>query len=1003
MMLPLRKMTPLKASTQASAAASKIKNKMLNTSSFFKVSLKTNNKALAVALAAQRERSRQLEKEVVYLQKQVEGLCFELATRKYKHRKLLLILKDLHSNTLHHLDMVADLFSSDSDFHKLSEDCKTVTNDISDENLPTGGFTDQLPSQPEMLRDLLSPTKLMPPDKKLTENIVSAGRKSRSFTDNTCDEKRRSSQSVQPVLIGISRTSCNLKDDVERLSMKFSQSGYDMTSVNWLLNDQTTSFENMCEKSNPSVSDEPEQCNIQEKTVLLNATMETTASNITEIITVQSKTKKPGHTDKSKSKKNKEKTRTNVTKDLQNKKSADMSTDIIPQTDIKVQENFRDPEVNDYEPTKTANMSAVISRIPKLNKSQEGNYQKMTKDKDKSKPCDNTTSNTGSCDFVLPGLDDYVGLDNNQLMETDQNAILQPQETISEEARSKINCRRSKNKGKRLSSVIRKTFVISPSPFHDQNIESIRTNLQLAHTFNNSEANNWHKMEEDKSKSCNSTKSNTTSCDRVILDMDDYFRDKSHSAEVSRNITLQPQENISEDGRSKINYRMPKTKGRRVSSVNRKTFVISSLPSHESYSESNWTNLESVNNEVRGTYKPCQNQDELRSPEQSIFCDNVTISESEQVECLSLIDNKQMRKMLTAANPGGNQKSKCRETFVIRESPSSDKVTTKGDASSEAEKSTSARQQPESCPHSDKIIEGSSKRPWVTTQDSESFPDDMNHEEQAEDQGSPTPFTEIQKPKKARRAETSRSAKKKAVQKEDSTERKKNKKGSRSNKGLRSDNGKGDLVEFSDSSHLQGSSFTYTPITGEDQLHVLQAAESQSTISEEDEIFAGVNERKSRLNCNSETVKQQCRKTFDLWSPQNLTETFFLPSHISLDSVSPTKTTNISTSSSRTVEATEEVHVNLGDLLTDEMPPWTALDVSAADMGMGSVLCTPRRETTSKMEETEKSNINTTKASPGRVLTSLTNTITTPDSINGGRTRRRKDVVSYKEPSLNCV
>ncbi|MEQ2229323.1 hypothetical protein ILYODFUR_017704 [Ilyodon furcidens] len=100
--------------------ASKIKNKILNTSSFFKVSLKNNNKALALALQAQKEKSRQLEMEVVYLQKQVEALCFELATKKYKQRKLLLILKNLHSNTLQHLNMAAELVS-DSDCVRLSE------------------------------------------------------------------------------------------------------------------------------------------------------------------------------------------------------------------------------------------------------------------------------------------------------------------------------------------------------------------------------------------------------------------------------------------------------------------------------------------------------------------------------------------------------------------------------------------------------------------------------------------------------------------------------------------------------------------------------------------------------------------------------------------------------------------------------------------------------------------------------------------------------------------
>lgn len=112
-----KKMGPKPASTQASAA-SKIKNKIqslsshsfqhisvffkfciltlcslsviiLDTSSFFKVSLKNNNKALARALELQKERCRQLEREIMYLQKQVESLCFELASKKYKQRKLV--------------------------------------------------------------------------------------------------------------------------------------------------------------------------------------------------------------------------------------------------------------------------------------------------------------------------------------------------------------------------------------------------------------------------------------------------------------------------------------------------------------------------------------------------------------------------------------------------------------------------------------------------------------------------------------------------------------------------------------------------------------------------------------------------------------------------------------------------------------------------------------------------------------------------------------------------
>uniref|UniRef100_A0A668SUC2 Shugoshin C-terminal domain-containing protein n=1 Tax=Oreochromis aureus TaxID=47969 RepID=A0A668SUC2_OREAU len=107
-MFSLKTMMASKATKQTSTAASKIKNKLLNTSSFFKVSLKTNNKALALALQAQRKRSSQLEMEVMHLQKQVDALCFEL---HLVFLLQLLILNNFRSNALQHLDMVADLFS----------------------------------------------------------------------------------------------------------------------------------------------------------------------------------------------------------------------------------------------------------------------------------------------------------------------------------------------------------------------------------------------------------------------------------------------------------------------------------------------------------------------------------------------------------------------------------------------------------------------------------------------------------------------------------------------------------------------------------------------------------------------------------------------------------------------------------------------------------------------------------------------------------------------------
>uniref|UniRef100_A0A3B4CD99 Shugoshin C-terminal domain-containing protein n=1 Tax=Pygocentrus nattereri TaxID=42514 RepID=A0A3B4CD99_PYGNA len=69
--------------------ASKIKTKIHNTSSFFKLSLKTNNKALALALVAQKQRARQLEMETVCLQKNVQALRFELAIQRHKNKQMV--------------------------------------------------------------------------------------------------------------------------------------------------------------------------------------------------------------------------------------------------------------------------------------------------------------------------------------------------------------------------------------------------------------------------------------------------------------------------------------------------------------------------------------------------------------------------------------------------------------------------------------------------------------------------------------------------------------------------------------------------------------------------------------------------------------------------------------------------------------------------------------------------------------------------------------------------
>lgn len=183
----------------------------------------------------------------------------------------------------------------------------------------------------------------------------------------------------------------------------------------------------------------------QEKTVLLNATMEMTVTQDTEIVTVGSKAKEISHSGKLKCRKSKKQTRRSVevvksSVDSMLRDTATAPTEVLLQADNQPQEASRGTKVKEPELSKTQCKSGIPLYIPRLGKSK-----------------------TGSCHAVSAELTDFTDHDIT-FSEPRQSIALLPEH---EEHWPKITYRRSKTKGKRVSALAENNSVTVPLQLHE--------------------------------------------------------------------------------------------------------------------------------------------------------------------------------------------------------------------------------------------------------------------------------------------------------------------------------------------------------------------------------------------------------------------------------------------------------------------------------------------------------------------------------------------------------
>lgn len=415
-----------------------------------------------------------------------------------------------------------------------------------------------------------------------------------------------------------------------------------------------------------------------------------------------------------------------------------------------------------------------------------------------------------------------------------------------------------------------------------------------------------------------STKSTVDSADFVCPALDDDVL----SFAPNQNEKLPVEKDSSKKTRSNITYRKSTKKSQRRSSIS----MTSVLPTHDR--EIGGTTVD--HNERTDNFATA----ELEEPSHS------TSGYEPQVNAES------------APTSQGHPNSRCRKTFVIsvdrparvRKEP---ELLSKDQASHYDVKESlrpcastdggSVAPKPSSC-----------KRPWESTQNQGSLPVNLSDSGNGDDilprEESPAAGYEFQKPKKARKELSRRSSREKSHFNNDSSDHAKNKnnKKERHDKGVCPEEEVVYLPDPPDSSFCNVFAFLDDPyVHSEDLL-----------------------KSKSWADRNSKRYRNTSKYPPPDNSARNLRKTFVVsePKMPPINTMTMLSKEMVADADEGEAEAPRQ---HLGDLLTDETPPW--MNSSIADTEPGSLTCSPKQRASKGRQVLEETTLITPVSSPGEL------------------------------------